>query len=421
MSQTGSDAATPTRTQQIDPRILLLALGMFALGTDAFVIAGVLPVIARDMRVTEGLAGQLVTAFSLTYGFGAPALAALTGNWPRNRVLMMALGAFCLLNIGSALAPSFALLTLTRILAACFAALYSPLAYTIGTSLAAPEKRGQALSLVLGGLTVATVLGSPLGTWVGEHFGWRMSFGLVALLAGVACLALLLCGLPCENAAPAPSLRARLAPIREPRLLLALLPTLLWNLGIYIVYTYLAPLLQQNLHISDISGALLIFGLGSVLGNWLGGQVTDRLGTTRPLVTGFVALAIILCSLPFATRSLLAGLPLLFIWGLCCPNIFIAQQHRMLGLAPEHTNVILALNNSMLYLGIAGGAALGGIVLHAQAVSLLGPLGAGCSLLALLALLCSIPTKTSANRSVRLLSNRRSSAISTEPGPPRAR
>jgi MFS transporter, DHA1 family, inner membrane transport protein len=393
MSQTVSDAATPTRTQQIDPRILLLALGMFALGTDAFVIAGVLPVIARDMRVTEGLAGQLVTVFSLTYGFGAPALAALTGRWPRNRILIMALGAFCLLNIGSALAPSFALLALTRILAACFAALYSPLAYTIGTSLAAPEKRGQALSLVLGGLTVATVLGSPLGTWVGEHFGWRMSFGLVALLAGLACLALLLYGLPHENAAPTLSLRARLAPIREPRLLLALLPTLLWNLGIYLVYTYLAPLLQQNLHISDISGALLIFGLGSVLGNWLGGQVTDRLGTTRPLVIGFVALAIILCSLPFATRSLLAGLTLLFIWGLCCPNIFIAQQHRMLGLAPEHANVILALNNSMLYLGIAGGAALGGIVLHTQSVTLLGLLGAACSLLALLVLLISIRTK----------------------------
>jgi predicted MFS family arabinose efflux permease len=363
---------------------------MFALGTDAFVIAGVLPVIARDMQVTEGLAGQLVTVFSLTYGLGAPALAALTGRWPRARILIIALGTFCLINVGSALAPSFALLALTRVLAACFAALYAPLAYTIGTALATPEKRGQALSLVLGGLTVATVLGSPLGTWVGDHFGWRMSFGLVALLAGVACVALLLCGLPSESAASVPSLRSRLAPMREPRLLLALLPTLLWDLGIYIVYTYLAPLLQQNLHLSDISGVLMVFGVGTVLGNWLGGLITDRLGSSRPLVTGFVALTIILFGIPFATRSLLFGLPLLFIWGVCCPSLFIAQQGRMLNLAPKHANVILALNNSMLYLGIAGGAALGGIVLHTQSVMLLGPLGAACSLLALLALLISM-------------------------------
>jgi predicted MFS family arabinose efflux permease len=396
MSETLSDTTTQTRAQHIDPRILLLALGMFALGTDAFVIAGVLPVIARDMQVTEGLAGQLVTVFSLTYGLGAPVLAALTGRWPRNRVLIIALGAFCLINVCSALSPSFSLLGLTRILAACFAALYSPLAYTIGTSLATPEKRGQALSMVLGGLTVSTVLGAPLGTWVGEHFGWRMSFGMVALLAGVACVALLLCGLPHESAGATPSLRARLAPIREPRLLLALLPTLLWNLGIYVVYTYLAPLLQQNMHMIDISIALIAFGLGAVPGNWLGGLITDRFGSTRPLLVDFVILTIILVSIPFATYSPFLGLPLLFIWGLCGPNLFIAQQHRMLGLAPEHANVILALNNSMLYLGIAGGAALGGIVLHTQSVMWLGPLGAICSLLALLALLLSIRTKRTA-------------------------
>jgi len=223
-------------------------------------------------------------------------------------------------------------------------------------------------------------------------YGWRVSFVMVALLAGVACLALLLCGLPSESTATTPSLRARLAPIREPRLLLALLPTLLGNLSIYVVYTYLAPILQQNLHMTDISAALVIFGLGTVPGNWLGGLVTDRLGSVRPLIAGFIALTILLFSIPFAT-SLFFELPLLFILGLCGTNVFIAQQHRILSLAPEHANVILALNSSMLYLGIAGGAALSGIVLHTQPVTLLGPLGAGFSLLALLALLLSMRTK----------------------------
>ncbi|HET8844726.1 MAG TPA: MFS transporter, partial [Ktedonobacteraceae bacterium] len=144
-----------SRTEQepltrINPRIILLTLGMFALGTDAFIVAGVLPVIAHETGVTEGLVGQLVTAFSLTYGLGAPVLAAFTGRWPRQRVLMGALGLLGLANLASALSPSFPILLLTRILAGCFAATYTPLAFAIGIELAPPAKRARALSLVVG-------------------------------------------------------------------------------------------------------------------------------------------------------------------------------------------------------------------------------------------------------------------------------
>jgi DHA1 family putative efflux transporter-like MFS transporter len=178
--------------------------------------------------------------------------------------------------------------------------------------------------------------------------------------------------------------------MREPRLLLALSPTLFCNLGIYVVYTYLAPLLQQNMHVTDVSGLLIVFGLGTVIGNWSGGLLADRFGPARPLVGSMVGLALILFILPMATISLVGGLLALFIWGVICPNLFIPQQHRLLGLAPEHTNVILALNNSMLYLGIAGGAALGGLVLHFVAVTRLGWVGAACALLAWLMLVLSI-------------------------------
>jgi DHA1 family inner membrane transport protein len=371
------------RTSRINPRIFLLALGMFALGTDAFVVAGVLPVIAREVGVTESLAGQLITAFSLTYGFGAPVLAALTGRWLRTHVLLAALGAFCLFNIGSALAPTFPTLMLTRILVGCCAATFGPLAYTIGTTLAPPEKRGQALGLVASGLTISTVLGSPLGTWVGEHFGWRLSFGMVALLAGVAFTMLVLCGLPKADAAPALSLRARLAPIKEPRLLLAMLPALLWNLGIYVVYAYIALLLQYNLHITDVSPFLLAIGLGPALGNWISGIIIDRVGSTRPIFLSLVGLLIIEPVVAVTTHSVPGALLTLFLWGLCVPLLFTPQQHRLLRLAPEHANVILALNNSTFYLGIAGGAALGGLALRTVAVTQLGWIGAGCVLLAL--------------------------------------
>lgn len=378
------------QSQRINWRIALLALGMFALGTDAFVIAGVLPAIAHETHVSEGLAGQLVTIFSLTYGLGAPVLAALTGRWPRNQVLLISLGAFCLVNICSAWAPGFVLLLLTRLLAGCCAATFAPLAYTVGTTLAPPEKRGQALALVVLGLTVATVFGSPVGTWVGTHMGWRFSFGLVAALAGIAFLALLACGLPkAEENAPALPLKARLAPIAEPHLLLALAPALLWNLGIYMIYTYLASLLHASLALTDISGMLLIFGLGVVAGNWFGGTIADRLGAMRPLIVGLMALAATFAVLSFAFTNIISAVIALLVWGVAGSIIFIPQQHRLLSMAPQHANVILALNNSTLYLGIAGGAALGGVVIQVAPLNALNWIAMGCVFLALLALLLS--------------------------------
>ena len=378
------------RAASINPRIFLLALAMFALGTDAFVVAGVLPVIARETGVTESLAGQLVTAFSFTYGLGAPILAALTGRWSRNRVLYSALGAFCLMNVASALAPNFTILVVTRILVGCCAAMFGPLAYVAGAALAPVEKRGQALALVASGLTIATVLGSPLGTWVGEHFGWRLSFGLVALLAGIAFVLLVFGGLPTAKAAPALSLRARLAPAKEPRLLLALVPALVWNLGYYVIYTYIAPLLQQNLRISDVSLYLIAIGLGPALGNWTAGLIVDRIGSTRPIFFSLVGLIIIEPLLALTTHSVAGALITLFLWGLCVPLLFTPQQHRLLQLSPEHANVILALNNSTFYLGIAGGAALGGLALRTVAVAQLGWMGGVGSLLALVLFLLSV-------------------------------
>ncbi len=378
------------RSAGIDPRIFLLALSMFALGTDAFVIAGVLPVIAKELQVTNSLAGQLVTVFSFTYGFGAPVLAAIAGRWSRNRVLLGALGAFSLFNLASALAPSFAILLLTRILVGCCAALFGPLAYTVGTSLAPAEKRGRALALVASGLTISTALGLPLGTWLGEQFGWRFSFGLVTLLAGIAFTALLFGRLPAGEQLPVLSLRARLAPMKEPRLLLALLPALVWNTGLYVVYTYIAPLLQQNLHVTDVSFLLFFFGLGPVLGNWLSGRLVDRVGSTRPILVSLAALVVVVPLVALLTRSVPVALLLLFLWGLCVPLLFTPQQHRLLRLAPEHANVILALNNSTFYLGIAGGAALGGAALRIVEITQLGWLGAGCILLALALFLLSM-------------------------------
>lgn len=368
----------------MNPRIILLSLGMFALGTDAFVVAGILPVIAREIGVTEGLAGQLVTVFSLTYGLGAPVLAALTARWPRHRVLVSTLGLLGLANLASALSPSFPLLVLTRILAGCFAAIYTPLAFATGIELAPPSRRGQALALVVSGLNIATVLGAPSGTWIGEHFGWRLSFILVAGLAGVAFFTLVICGLPASTPSISVSLKERLRPIAQGRVLLVLLPALLWNVGVYCMYPYISVFLQQKLHILDVSILLACFGLGIVLANLVSSKLADRFAPHRLVMIFLSVVFVIQCVLPLVTITMMSGAITLLLWGMSFALLFIPQQQRLLKSAPEHANVILALNNSALYLGIAGGAAAGGLALRFFAVTQLAWVGATGILVALL-------------------------------------
>lgn len=406
---------------RINPRILLLTLGMFALGTDAFIIAGVLPVIARETGVSAGLGGQLITAFSLTYGLGAPVLAALTARWPRNRALMGAIALLGLANLASALAPTFPLLLLTRVLAGCFAATYTPLAFAIGIELAPPSKRGRALALVVGGLNIATVLGAPLGTWIGERAGWRLSFALIALLAGGAFLLLIICKLP-RLAQPAPfSLRERLKPATSPRVALTLLPAFLWNVGVYVMYPYIALLLQQRLHITDVSVFLACFGLGILLANWISGLVADRFGA-RPLVIIFLGILIaIQALLPLLASTLVSGAMLLLLWGMSFALLFIPQQQRLLKIAPEHANVILALNNSALYLGIAGGAAAGGLALHFVDLAQLAWIGAIGILIALLIVAINPrPSKTRQAHLAREKKHEQQTQTMSEPDRPTA-
>lgn len=387
MSLTTKPLSTVERQEpltRINPRIVLLALGMFALGTDAFIVAGVLPVIAQETGVTEGLVGQLITVFSLTYGLGAPVLAAATGHWPRNRVLMCALGLLGLANLASALSPSFPLLLLTRILAGCFAATYTPLAFTAGIELAPPAKRGQALALVVSGLNLATVLGAPSGAWISEHFGWRLSFILVAGLAGVAVLLLVIFRLPTPATFSTTSLRARLKPITNPRVILALFPALLWNVGVYVMYPYIALLLQQQVHISDVSVLLACFGLGIVLANGMSGRLSEHFSPNLQVVVFLVALIVIQLVLPLVTTTISSGAIVLLLWGMSFALLFIPQQQRLLTIAPEHANVLLALNNSALYLGIAGGATVGGLALRWLMIAQLAWVGVTSIVIALL-------------------------------------
>ncbi|MEV8328274.1 MFS transporter [Kitasatospora sp. NPDC056731] len=347
-------------------RLLLLALGTFAMGTDSMVVAGILGPIAADLGVSVPAAGQLVTVFALGYALLAPALAALTARWPRRRLLLTALAVFSAANALSALAPSYGLLLATRVLAAAGAALYTPTANAVATTLVAPERRGRALATVLGGMTVATALGVPLGTWVGRG-DWRMTMWLVTALgvAALAGLALLLRDLPAPVAAP--GLRARLAPLGQRRVLGAAATTLAFFLAFQCVYIYLATAVSGATggDADRLSLVLLTAGVMSVAGSWLGGRLVDRVGVRRVLLTGSTVAAGAFAALPWLGRSMPGALVYAAVVPLAGWAVSVALPHRLASIDPGNAPLLISLNSSALYLGTAAGGVAGSAAIAA--------------------------------------------------------
>ncbi|WKX71036.1 MFS transporter [Streptomyces sp. XD-27] len=397
-------------------RLLLLALGTFAVGTDTMVTAGILGLVARDLDVSVPAAGQMVTVFALSYALLAPVLAALTSRWPRRRLLLTALTVFTAGNALSALAPTYELLLATRVLAAAGAALYTPTASAVATAIVPPERRGRALATILGGMTVATALGVPLGTWLGRG-DWRLTMWLVVVLGAVAFagLALLLRELPAPAAAP--SLRERLTPLRDRRVLGAAATTFVYFLAFNSVYIYLATAMRPATggDSGRLSLILLASGIASVAGTWIGGRAVDRLGVRTVLLTGSAVAAAAFTSLPWAAQSMPGALVYAVLAPIAGWSVSIALPHRLASLAPANAPLLLSLNSSALYLGMAAGGAAG-----SASIALLGdrwfPLAAGVLALAA-AGMAAVTTRT--RRAGASAPGAEASGIHDRPQPPR--
>ncbi|GAA2912497.1 MFS transporter [Streptomyces thioluteus] len=342
-------------------RLLLLALGTFAVGTDSMVMAGILDGIADNLGVSVSAAGQLVSVFALSYALLAPVLATLTARWDRRRLLLTALGVFTVANALSALAPGYGTLLATRGLAAAGAALYTPTASGVATALAPPERRGRALATVLGGMTVATALGVPVGAYLGST-DWRLTMWLVVALgvAAFAGLALLMRGLPAP-AAGAPGLRERLTPLRDRRVVAGAATTLTFFLAFNAIYIYLATAVRPATGGDQgrLSLILLVTGIASVAGSWLGGRLVDRLGVRTVLLAGSVAAGLAFTALPWLSRSLPGALVYAVVSPLAGWAVGVALPHRMASIAPANAPLLISLNSSALYLGVASAGAVG--------------------------------------------------------------
>ncbi|KRV50301.1 MFS transporter [Wenjunlia vitaminophila] len=341
-------------------RLLPLALATFAVGTDSYVIAGLLPSIAADLGVSTPAAGQLVTVFALTMALSAPLVGALTSGLDRRSTLLIALGVFVAGNAATALATNYEMAMAARVVTAVGAGVINSAASSTAAAIVPPERRGRALAFVLGGLTLATALGLPLGTLVGRA-DWHVTLWAVAgtgLLAAVG----IAVGLPAVTL-PAASLSDRLRPLGQGRVLSLLAVTSLAFLGAYTLYTYIAPALRDATDGDEslLTLLLLTWGVGILAGNIAAGRLVDRHAPARVL-TGPLALAALALALtPLATRALVPALVWSAVWGATLGVVVVPQQHRLIALGSAAAPVLLALNSSALYLGMALGGGLGGL------------------------------------------------------------
>jgi predicted MFS family arabinose efflux permease len=378
--------------------LIWLTLGAFAIGTEGFMIAGLLPAMARDLNVGLPAAGHLVTAFSLAYAIGAPVMAVLTARLERRRLLALAMAAFGLANLLAALALDYVGLLAARLLLALSAASFMPAASGYAAALGGLERRGRALSTVTNGLTLAIIAGVPLGVVVGQSFGWRATFLAVATLATLSLVGIL-ARIPSQAPGTTASLGERLALAKRSDVLAVLATSLLTVAGTFTVYTYLGVFLADVAGIGPQGLALVLlgFGIASAAGARLGGNTADHWGA-RPTVIiccGLTLLAYLVLSLGAALgpkQAMLVLVPAILLWGLATWGLMTAQQARLVSLDPALAAVSLSLNSSAIYLGSATGAAVGALVIADGGVGRLGWVAAGFSVAALLPLPASSRT-----------------------------
>jgi predicted MFS family arabinose efflux permease len=364
-------------------RIYLLAAGAFAVGTSAYVVSGVLPAVSAELHVSLTAAGQLATAFALSYAVGAPLLASLTGRWERRTLLIAALLMAAAGNAIAAIATDYPVLVGGRVVAALGAAAYTPAATLFATGFLPPEERGRAVAVVFGGLTFALVLGVPAGSLLGDSLGYRGVFGLIALVCLLVTIAVR-AALPKVDAPPAVSMRERFAGAADRRVQTVLAMTVLAVLATMSVYIYVVPLLAKTAHLSGgtVGVLLLVYGLGAVVGNVVGGWTTDRFGSLRTLLAVLTGFVLVIATLPLTATSVIGAGVALFVWSLFTWSFNPPIQNLLLELG-SGGGLLLALNASAIYFGSGLAAVVGGLVISLVGVQLLPPIAAGLGIIVL--------------------------------------
>ncbi len=346
--------------------LLALTLSAFAIGTTEFVIVGLIPTIASDLAVSLPSAGLLVSLYALGVAVGAPLLTALTGKVPRKLLLLSLMVLFTAGNLLAWQAPGYESLILARIVTGLAHGVFFSIGSTIATSLVSKEKAASAIAIMFTGLTVALVTGVPLGTFIGQQFGWRETFLAVSLLGVIAFIgSLLFVPRDIQHSKPA-SIVQQLAVLKQPRLLLVYAMTAVGYGGTFIAFTFLAPILQEISGFGEgaVSLVLLVYGVSVAVGNIWGGKLADRRGPISALKLIFTLLAAVLFALTFTAANPWLALTTVPLWGAVAfgnvPGLQVYVVRQAEHYTPNAVDVASGLNIAAFNLGIAGGAWLGG-------------------------------------------------------------
>lgn len=345
--------------------LLALAIGAFGIGTTEFVIMGLLPQVASDFGVSVPTAGLLVTGYGLGVMIGAPIMTLVGTKMSRKDMLMLLMVLFVLGNLVSAFAPAFGVMLAGRILASFTHGAFFGIGSVVAAELVAPEKKARAIALMFTGLTVANVVGVPLGTFIGQSAGWRVTFVLVAALGvlGLAGVAKLVPDLPKPEGV---SLRHELGAFRNVQVVLAMAMTVLGFGGVFAAITYIAPMMTDVAGFADssITWLLVLFGAGMVVGNLIGGRYADR-ALMPMLFTALGSLAAVLALFTLTAHSRPAAAVTIFLIGALGFATVPPLQKRVLDQASGAPTLASAVNIGAFNLGNALSAWLGGIVIAA--------------------------------------------------------
>lgn len=371
--------------------LFALTLSAFAIGTTEFVIVGLVPTIATDLGVTLPSAGLLVSLYAVGVAIGAPVLTALTGKWNRKHVLLSLMALFVAGNLLAWQAPSYESLIFARILTGLAHGVFFSIGSTIATGLVEKEKEASAIAIMFTGLTVALVTGVPLGTWIGQSFGWRATFLVVSALGTIALIGSALLVPNDLKQSKSATLSEQIKVLIQPRLVLVYLMTILGYGGTFTAFTYLAPILQEESGFapSAISAIMLVYGLSVAVGNILGGKLADKKGPIRALSIIFSVLTVILFALTFTMESKVTAVITVLVWGAFAfgnvPGLQVYVVQLAERFSPNAVDVASGLNIAAFNIGIAMGSLLGGAIVQGMQLSDTAWIGALISLTALAA------------------------------------
>jgi len=344
--------------------IFALALGGFAIGTTEFVTMGLLPEVAAGIDETIARSGHVISAYAAGVVVGAPVIVSLAARLPRRGLVVGLILALGVGNALTALASDYATMMLARFVAGLPHGAYFGVASLIAASLVPPSQRGRAVSRVMLGLSVATVVGVPASTWLGQALGWRAAYWLVV---GVAVMtALMLRAVPPRPGDPHATVRRELTALRQPQVIVAVLTGMVGFGGVFAMYSYVAPLIRQEtgLPAGSVPWFLFAFGVGSVLGTWLAGRLADW-DVERAVVGGFAVSVVTLLLVAAGASSALATGALMLVVGALGSVLAVNLQLRLMHVAGDAEMLGAALNHSALNVANGLGAWLGSVVIAA--------------------------------------------------------